>query len=602
MNNGDRIWSISNNFNIISTEGDVNLTASLNSAITASQLTLTSSANFADSIYLHADGGINETIQIRSDQGTGNTSVNIVSDVGGITLDAGDIIILNASNGIVLTSTASFADSIYLHANGGTSETIHIRSNNGTGTASVNIVSDVGGITLDAGSGVIIASTANSVDSIYLHANGGANETIQIRSDQGTDAASINIVSDVGGITLNGGRVLLTSTANSSNSIYLHANGGANETIQIKSDQGTGSSIDIVSNVGGITIDAGGDVTIKSSNNSANSIHLYTNGGISESIQIKSERGTSATSVNIVSNDGGITLNANGAVAVTNNAIIGGPVGVRTTTTSGQSSQTGLWNYALLVSAGNQLGQENSRTHIGLCNSTNPTDDVWRIYYNDVDDGLGGSLPGNLIFEALNNTTSIRSVHIASQAGANGQLNFTGQHRCLPTDESLFNESNIGKIVIAAGTYNNIFTDNNIDINECLPLVLLATLEMDKRCLGVIAEIEDADSTTREFTNGITGITVKRIDRRVAVNSLGEGAMWICNINGNFSNGDYVCSSVVPGYGMRQDDDLLHNYTVAKITMDCTFELDNEIYQCQEIQYDNKIYQVAFVGVTYHCG
>jgi hypothetical protein len=38
----------------------------------------------------------------------------------------------------------------------------------------------------------------------------------------------------------------------------------------------------------------------------------------------------------------------------------------------------------------------------------------------------------------------------------------------------------------------------------------------------------------------------------------------------SIENGDYICS-YLNGYGQKQDDDLYHNYTVAKITMDCDF-------------------------------
>jgi hypothetical protein len=45
----------------------------------------------------------------------------------------------------------------------------------------------------------------------------------------------------------------------------------------------------------------------------------------------------------------------------------------------------------------------------------------------------------------------------------------------------------------------------------------------------------------------------------------------IANVGGNIESGDYVCSSSLPGYAQKQSDDLLHNYSVAKITMDCDF-------------------------------
>ena len=53
------------------------------------------------------------------------------------------------------------------------------------------------------------------------------------------------------------------------------------------------------------------------------------------------------------------------------------------------------------------------------------------------------------------------------------------------------------------------------------------------------------------------------------------------------------------GYGEKQDDDLLHNYTVAKAVMDCTFELDSPCYQCHELVGGVR---VAFIACTYHCG
>jgi len=64
----------------------------------------------------------------------------------------------------------------------------------------------------------------------------------------------------------------------------------------------------------------------------------------------------------------------------------------------------------------------------------------------------------------------------------------------------------------------------------------------------------------------------ERGDTRVCINSLGEGAIWIIDINGNLEAGDYITSSHILGYGQKQDSEFLANYTVAKITMDCDFE------------------------------
>ena len=50
--------------------------------------------------------------------------------------------------------------------------------------------------------------------------------------------------------------------------------------------------------------------------------------------------------------------------------------------------------------------------------------------------------------------------------------------------------------------------------------------------------------------------------------------MWVCNSAGPIENGDYITSSVVPGYGMKQHDDALHSYTVGKATIACDFSVE----------------------------
>jgi hypothetical protein len=49
--------------------------------------------------------------------------------------------------------------------------------------------------------------------------------------------------------------------------------------------------------------------------------------------------------------------------------------------------------------------------------------------------------------------------------------------------------------------------------------------------------------------------------------------MWVCDLNGPLQAGDYVTTAggAMPGYGMRQDEPYLCNFTVAKVTMDCDF-------------------------------
>ncbi len=92
---------------------------------------------------------------------------------------------------------------------------------------------------------------------------------------------------------------------------------------------------------------------------------------------------------------------------------------------------------------------------------------------------------------------------------------------------------------------------------------------------------------------------------RMIVNSVGEGGIMVIYSNVYFQNGDYITSSDYLGYGERQDDDILHNYTVGKATIDCDFQLESPYYNCFEIDdldiNGNKL-RVAFISCTYHCG
>jgi hypothetical protein len=195
-------------------------------------------------------------------------------------------------------------------------------------------------------------------------------------------------------------------------------------------------------------------------------------------------------------------------------------------------------------------------------------------------------------------------------------IDFTGQHRSC-TEENL-NSNHYGLIVISSGEYSNMTpgTTNIPSINESLPCVNLAQTYQDKRVFGVISEKEDGK---REYTQGLFVSTISEPDAdRLIINSLGEGAMWICNKHGVYENGDYITSCSVRGYGAKQSDDLLHNYTVAKITQDENFTnmsnatisryLDALGNILTEEEYTillgitSSAYKAKLVGCTYHCG
>ena len=193
-------------------------------------------------------------------------------------------------------------------------------------------------------------------------------------------------------------------------------------------------------------------------------------------------------------------------------------------------------------------------------------------------------------------------------------------------------------------------------VSESLPVVRLTTKYQDKSVFGVISTVEDPEKRADTYGNFVTPFEKEIGDTRAYINSVGEGAVWVSDKNGVLESGDYITSCDLPGYGTRQTDDLLHNYTVAKITMDCDFEpptvpklrikkenglnvldeLGNLVWEHDtttegEISMEQKyklryltmdgseitkelydsfkavdsgypVYRAAFVGCTYHCG
>lgn len=202
-------------------------------------------------------------------------------------------------------------------------------------------------------------------------------------------------------------------------------------------------------------------------------------------------------------------------------------------------------------------------------------------------------------------------------------INFTGQHRCSfnfnfnlgneqTVNETPLNTSDnlVGKIVRSTGEYNDLYNSKIIRINEAIPVVELCTIPYDKAVFGVVSG-EESDDSSRCFNIGNLKFFLdnKTKIKKVMVNSVGEGGIWVCNINGPLHNGDYITTCTIPGLGSLQTDvdeshkpDLtMRNYTVAKITCDCTFDLDSDIYVCETFCFDNTYYKKAFVGCVYYC-
>ena len=148
-----------------------------------------------------------------------------------------------------------------------------------------------------------------------------------------------------------------------------------------------------------------------------------------------------------------------------------------------------------------------------------------------------------------------------------------------------------------------LWGSNAINITEAMPYTVITTVDKDPSVFGVVTNNANAsyneDGSWLLDSDPLWG---NDLHGRVRVNSIGEGALWVTNINGQVDSGDYLCSSVIPGHARKQDEDAMYNFTVAKATMKCDFDLNSSNYKSEPIEYNGSTFVRAYIGVTYHCG
>ena len=151
-------------------------------AIEAGQVVITANHDTSESIKLHAPTGASQTIQIINDAGTtdgteGAGAIDIEATVGGISLHgADDKDIAIEAGQVIVTANHDTPASIKLHADAGTSQTIQLLNDAGTGAAAIDLTSTAGGITLassatTAQDAVTVSATQTTKNGLTLTAN-----------------------------------------------------------------------------------------------------------------------------------------------------------------------------------------------------------------------------------------------------------------------------------------------------------------------------------------------------------------------------------------------------------------------------------------------
>ena len=149
--------------------------------------------------------------------------------------------------------------------------------------------------------------------------------------------------------------------------------------------------------------------------------------------------------------------------------------------------------------------------------------------------------------------------------------NFTGQHRCMlrSHDDS---EPPIGTVMVATGDYCG-FDNQELSVDEAVPIVIVSQRKRDVRVFGVLSSLESVGTTRRIRIGNIAFDRPKDAnERRVVVNGSGEGGILVCSEGGDIENGDYLCTSSRPGLAMKQDEPFKCPFTCGKATTAVQFD------------------------------
>lgn len=308
---------------------------SLDSA-TASNFTVTGAADLtlsstAGSVIVSGGEAVADAVQITASDAAGGVDIN--AGTGGVTLDttagfsldaatasnvtvtgAGqDLTLASAGGSVLVSSTENAALAIYLHANGGINETIRLHADQGTGVGSINLLSDVGGITLtatglasadainfeataggidmDSALQTVITSSQNAATAIQLTASDAAGGVTVTAGTGGVNLAAadtnvsgnLNLTSEATQLTMNGGAAtdfIGTGTLSSGTVTIANTNIAANDRIfiqrtSVNSSSAIGNLVYTISAATSFTVTSVSDASPGATETNDNSVFTY---------------------------------------------------------------------------------------------------------------------------------------------------------------------------------------------------------------------------------------------------------------------------------------------------------------------------------------
>lgn len=106
--------------------------------------------------------------------------------------------------------------------------------------------------------------------------------------------------------------------------------------------------------------------------------------------------------------------------------------------------------------------------------------------------------------------------------------------------------------------------------SDQLPVPLSMTIHVE------VPGIDGPVLTTKQVLNPIYEPVLEQ-NRVILLNALGEGQMNVCGLGGDITKGDLIVTSSMAGKGMKQADDIVRSYTVAKARQNVTFASPTDV-------------------------
>jgi predicted phage tail protein len=240
----------------------------------------------------------------------------------------------------------------------------------------------------------------------------------------------------------------------------------------------------------------------------------------------------------------GTSSSAAALAAGSNGGLFGGSVGA--TGYGNANISAGTWTTAGVLGNGSGAGGyfvRTGSTNVTLANASYGLETASSIY-------VGGSyLPFTGSHEAIvNDTVSLEAGDIMVDVSVIASLGVS----TVLTEVAL---SSVSNQKTAIGVFSYAAESDYVS----------PTLQEDVTVLSEIEVVTPVYQTKAEYTDTMAG------KRTVYINAVGEGMINVCGESGDIEPGDLIVTSSIIGKGMKQGDDIIRSYTVAKARESATF-------------------------------